>query len=123
MFGAFFWERGWGLTLLTSLLPRAFLFLLLLSDLFQLLRSDGHTQLKFRRLEVKPSLEEDNRREAQTGPVMLQHNPPLPIVLIPPLPPSTSMFGALSSTPQQQTAATPARPGLAAFPCSSSKRH
>lgn len=76
MFGAFFWERGWGLTLLTSLLPRAFLFLLLLSDLFQLLRSDGHTQLKFRRLEVKPSLEEDNRREAQTGPVMLQHNPP-----------------------------------------------
>lgn len=113
MFGAFFWERGWGLTLLTSLLPRAFLFLLLLSDLFQLLRSDGHTQLKFRRLEVKPSLEEDNRREEQTGPGMLRHDPSLPMVLIPP---SISMFGALSSTPQQRTAATPARPGAGCLP-------
>lgn len=67
MFGAFFWERGWGLTLLTSLLPRAVLFLLLLSDLFQSLCSDGHAQLKFQRLEVKPSLEEDNRRERRRG--------------------------------------------------------
>lgn len=46
MFGAFFWERGWGLPLLTSPLPRAFSLVPLASDLAQLLYLEGSHTVK-----------------------------------------------------------------------------